>query len=368
MNGELHRQRRRLMQPAFHQQRIQVYAEAMVHHTSALVDTWRDGQVVNMADEMMVLSSKIVAETLFGADRLEEGYQIGQALIEFMEYYARQIVTPVRIPEWIPLKRHIKAREASDTIARVMSKIIRSRRDSGVDGGDLLSMLLTCVDEETGERLTDQEVLDEAAILFSVGYETTALALTWTFTLLAQHPEVSRHLTEELDTVLAGRLPTMRDISELKYTGMVLKEALRLYPPAWAYGRRANTSVQIGDYTIGKDSFVVLSPFVMHRNARYFDNPDAFIPERFSEGYEKRMPRQSYAPFGGGAHMCIGSTFATMQATLSLATIAQKYRFELDPAHRIEIEPSVTLRPKHGLPLTLATRTSVVTPVELVTG
>ncbi len=363
MNGELHRQRRRLMQPAFHHQRINDYTATMVQHTSQMVECWNANQTYNMADEMMLLSMNIVAETLFGANALNEGYAVGQALIEFMDYYVHQIMLPVRIPAWIPLKRHTRARKATETIDKTMMKIIETRRAAAEDTGDLLSMLLMSIDEDTGERLTNQEIRDEAAILFSVGYETTALALTWTLYLLAEHPEADAHLAEELNNVLQGRLPTIKDLPDLKYTAMVLKEAMRLYPPAWAFGRQAIQDIQVGDYTVVKDAFVVLCPFIMHRNPNYFEQPLEFNPERFADGYEKRMPRYAYFPFGGGAHMCIGATFATVQSVLSLATIAQKYRFTLEPNSKVEIEPLITIRPKYGLFLRTIARDKRLTPV-----
>lgn len=233
--------------------------------------------------------------------------------------------------------------------------IIRDRRESGQDTGDLLSMLLA-TQYEDGSRMTDQQVRDEVMTMFLAGHDTTALAMTWTWYLLSQHPEVEAKLVEELQTVLDGREPTFADLPRLPYTDMVVKESLRLYPPVWAMGRLANTDSEIGGYSIPKGSFILISQWVMHRDPRYFDSPEVFNPDRWADGLAQRLPTYAYFPFGGGPRVCIGKSFAQMEAVLLLATIAQKFRLTLVPGQEITPWPAFTLRPKQGIRMLLSER------------
>jgi cytochrome P450 len=240
----------------------------------------------------------------------------------------------------------------------VILGIIEQRRNSGGDQGDLLSMLLLAQDEDDGGQMTDRQVRDEAVTLFLAGHETTANTLAWTFYLLAKHPEVAAKLTEVLDRVLGGRKPTLQDLGQLTYTEWVIKEAMRLYPPAWALNiRTPQVDVEIDGYTIPKGSSVFISPYVMHHDPRYFAEPEAFKPERWANDFEKTLPRYVYFPFGGGPRVCIGNSFAMMEARLILADIAQQ--FEMTVADTVVPQPLITLRPCGEIRATIKPRVKV---------
>jgi cytochrome P450 len=232
--------------------------------------------------------------------------------------------------------------------------MIDERRASGEDKGDLLSMLLLAQDEDDGRMMTDQQVRDEATTLFIAGHETTANALSWILYLLAQHPEVEAKLLDELETLLAGRPPTVDDLHRLRYTEMIVKESMRLYPPAWIISRFATEDVEVGDYTLKAGSIVLISQYVMHRHPDHWAEPECFIPERFED--ESRIPKYVYFPFGGGPRICIGNHFALMEATLVLATLMQRIQFALEPGQQIKPLPLITLRPSPAILMRVAAR------------
>ncbi|HKC65273.1 MAG TPA: cytochrome P450, partial [Pyrinomonadaceae bacterium] len=250
--------------------------------------------------------------------------------------------------------RFEKAKERLDA---TIYRIIEERRACNVDRGDLLSMLLSARDvEDDGGQMTDLQVRDEVMTLFLAGHETTANALTWTWYLLSEHPEVEAKLHEELDAVLEGRTPTIEDLPRLSYTEMVLMESIRLYPPAWAIGRLALKDHEIGDYTIPAKSLVLLSPYVTHRDARFFPEPDRFDPERWTVEARDARTQFSYFPFGGGPRRCIGEGFAWMEGILLIASFAREWRMRLIPNHRVEPNPVITLRPKFGMKMRIEKR------------
>ncbi|MCA9963605.1 MAG: cytochrome P450 [Anaerolineales bacterium] len=360
-DGEFHKQQRRLVQPAFHMKRIQAYAEIMVQYTDRMLNGWQDGEVRRLDEEMMALTMFIVSKTLFDADAETMEMQV-QAVGEAMDVVQRSSNADYRrgfpVPSWLPTRNNRERKRAAKVLAEVLGGIIAERRREGtaVDHGDLLSMLLLAQGED-GSQMSDQQVLDEAVTLFAAGHETTSNALTWTWYLLSQHPEVEAQLHEELDGVLNGRLPTFHDLPNLPYTGMVIKEALRLYPPAWVLnGRSPLTDTEVGGYPIKKGSIVFISPYVMHRLPHYFAEPEEFRPERFTPEQEKELPRYVYLPFGAGPRVCIGNAFAMMEAQLLLATIAQRFRFELVPEQEIVPNPLITLSPRDGLQMRLVAR------------
>jgi cytochrome P450 len=244
----------------------------------------------------------------------------------------------------------------------MIQKFIDDRRASGEDKGDLLSMLLLARDEDGTGQMNDKQVRDEAMTLFGAGHETTAVALTWTWYLLSQHPEVEARLHEELNIALGGRQPTLEDLPRLPYTEMIIKEAMRLYPPAFGTTREANTNAEIAGYTIKKGQVVYVNIYGVHRDSRFFPDPDRFDPERFSPENEKQIQKYAYLPFGGGPRVCIGNAFAMMEARLILATVAQKYRLKLAPGHQVAPSRLFTLRPKFGMKMVAARRESVLNP------
>jgi cytochrome P450 len=262
---------------------------------------------------------------------------------------------------WLPTPTNRKIKEALDFIHQTILDIINKRRLSGEDRGDLLSMLLLATDEAGTGQMSAEQARDEAVTLFLAGHETTSTLLSWLWVLLAQHPEVTSKLYQELDSVLGDRLPTVADLSQLPYTEMIVKEALRLYPPSWTIGRQAAETVIIEGYTIPRGSLIFASPYVVHRNPQYFDEPEQFIPERFAGNLEKRLPRYAYFPFGGGPRICIGQAFAMMEARLILATIAQRWQWSL--AETVTMDPVITMRPQHGVPMRFTARQHSHIPV-----
>ncbi|HLL72297.1 MAG TPA: cytochrome P450 [Pyrinomonadaceae bacterium] len=357
--GEHHRRQRRLAQPAFHRKRIDSYGALMVEYAARDSSRWRDGETRDIAHEMMRLTLAIVGKTLFDADVESEADEIGGALTQILELFQMLLLPYSEYLERLPLpanRRFTRARAALDA---VIYRIIEERRASGVDRGDLLSMLLVAQDEEDGASggMSDEQLRDEVMTIFLAGHETTANALAWTWYLLAQNPEAEARLHAELDTVLeGGRLPTVEDLPRLPYTEMVLAESMRLYPPAWVIGRLAIKDYAVGGAVAEKGALVLLSQYVMHRDARFFPDPLRFDPERWTPEAKESRPQYSYFPFGGGARRCIGEGFAWMEGTLLVATIARRWRMRLVPGHAVVPHPRITLRPKHGIRMTLEER------------
>lgn len=352
LDGEAHRNERRLVQPAFHHQRIEAYGAVMVEHTQRLIARWERGREYDAALEMMDLTAGIVAKTLFDADIAADVGTLAHSMDVLQNGASRKFGFRLRVPDWFPTAEKRREQAAIDALDRLIYRIIDERRASGQDTGDLLSMLLRArIDADDPEDL--QQVRDETISLFLAGHETTANALTWTWYLLAQHPEAEAQLRRELTDVLQGRLPTVQDIPRLVYCAMVIREALRLYPPAWLIARVAIADVTIGDYRLKTGNVAVICPYVTHRHPRYFPDPEQFRPERFAPGYEQSIPRYAFFPFSGGPHNCPGQAFAMMEAVLILASIAQRFRLVLVPGQSIEMDPLVTMRVKHGVRMTV---------------
>lgn len=351
--GSFWLRQRRLMQPAFHRQRLAQFGTIMTDATQTLLARWQtwhsQGQGFDVAEEMMRLTLSIVGQTLFSADVSGTADAVGPALTVAQEHVNYRSTHVFSLPEKYPTPRNLRFRRAVASLDHIVYGLIEERRRTGEDPGDLLSMLLNARDEQTGEGMSNQQLRDEVMTLFLAGHETTANALTWTWYLLAQHPQVADKLRAELAYVLAGRIPTVADLPALRYTTMVIEEAMRLYPPAWALSRDSLDWDEIGGYTIPPKSTINIIPYITHRHPDFWPNPETFDPERFSPERSAGRPRYAYFPFGGGPRQCIGSNFAMMEATLVLATIAQLYRVEVDPGHPIALDPLITLRPKHGI-------------------
>ena len=352
--GDFWLRQRRLSQPAFHRERIASYANIMTDYAEQAVASWRDGETRDIHQEMMQLTLQIVVRALFNVEAEAIG-KISSAMNVLMRNSTgiRLLLPPVfrhlPTPAMIEFRRAV--RQLDETVYRIISK----RRASGDDSGDLLSMLMQAQDED-GTRMSDKQLRDEVLTFLLAGHETTAIALSWTWHLLAQHPEVEQKLHWNLDRELSGRAPAFDDLPKLGYAERVIKEVMRLYPPAWSLARTVIKEFEIGGYRIPAGANVVMSQWIMHRDPRYFPHPDKFDPDRWLPDKSQKLPKFAYFPFGGGPRQCIGASFAMMEATLLLATIAQRFRFRAVPEHPVTPVPSFTLRPKHGIRMTLEAR------------
>jgi cytochrome P450 len=357
--GEFHRRQRRLAQPAFHRQRVNSYARVMTEFAAKTSARWRDRQTLDISEEMMRLTLSIVGKTLFDADVDSDADEVGAALGEVMSLFGYLMLPFSELLEKLPLPPQRRFRRARARLDRIIYRIIEERRRGGRDRGDLLSMLLFAVDEEGDRcRMTDEQLRDEVMTIFLAGHETTSNALTWAWYLLAQNTEAEGELHAELDRVLeGGRLPTVEDLPALRYTEMVVAETMRLYPPAWAVGRLAVEDHEVGGYPVPRGSLVLVSQYVMHRDPRFFPEPESFRPERWTPEAKEARPQFSYFPFGGGVRRCIGEGFAWAETVLILAALARRWALRLAPGHKVETQPRITLRPKGEVRMKLEERT-----------
>jgi len=349
--GEWLRQRR-LSQPAFHRERLALYARIINACAEEMLDSWKDGENRDVHQEMMQLTLRVVAKVLFSVDVKNESKEVAAALNLLMKHSsgARMLLPPwVR---YLPLPFLIRVRRAVRQLDEVVYRIIRERRRSENDNGDLLSMLMSARDED-GSRMTDRQLRDEVMTFLLAGHETTALSLSWAWFLLSENPEAENKLHHELARVLDGKNPSFEDLPRLCYTEAVVKESVRLYPPAWSLARTAAEDFEIGGYLVPAGSNVVMSQWIMHRDPRFFPSPEQFDPGRWFEEHTQRLPRFAYFPFGGGPRYCVGASFAMMEATLLLAAIAQRFRLRMVPGHKVVPVPSITLRPKYGIKMSL---------------
>jgi cytochrome P450 len=301
---------------------------------------------------MMRLTLAVVGRTLFGAEVAGEADEIDEAFSLIMGQFQRLLMPFSEYLDRLPLPSNKRIERAVARLDATIFRMIAERRASGEVGDDLLSMLLAARDDEgDGTGMSDRQLRDEAMTIFLAGHETTANALTWTWYLLSQHPEVERLLHDEVDRVLGGRAATVTDLGELKYCESVFAEAMRLYPPAWAVGRQALEDFAAGEFVVPAGTMVLMSQWVVHRDERFWPDPTRFDPGRWTPEARAARPKFSYFPFGGGARVCIGEPFAWMEGVLLLATIAQRWRFELAPDARVEPQPLITLRPRYGMPM-----------------
>ena len=355
--GSFHRRQRRLAQPAFHRGRVASYADVMTEYAERAGARWHDGEQLDIAHEMMRLTLAIVGKTLFDANVEEEAQEIGEALTTIINLFNAMLLPFSELLEKLPLPQNKRFKRAKHRLDETIYRIINERRQSGEDHGDLLSMLLFSQDEEGTGSMTDEQVRDEVMTLFLAGHETTANALTWTWYLLSQNEEVEARLTAELDEVLGERTrPTVEDVQRLRYTEMVLTESMRLYPPAWAIGRLSVKQTEVGGYSIAPGSLVLMSQYVTHRDARFYQDPMRFDPSRWTTEARESRPQFSYFPFGAGARRCIGEGFAWMEGILLIATLAHKWSMRHVRGHEVALQPLITLRPKHGMVMTINKR------------
>jgi cytochrome P450 len=398
--GEYHDKQRRIIQPAFHPNRVKNYGHMMVDYAERISERWQDKMVIDIHSEMMHITSAIIAKSVLGSNIVDiESHKVNNALLTSMEYLNRILMPFGELIEKIPLLPINKDfRSAKNTLDSIVYRMIKEHRDStGIKkkpkgdkkddddnnnknvnlhrNHDLLYTLMEAQDQEAGiKQMSDIQLRDEVMTIFLAGHETTANALTWTFYLLSRHPDVERRVYEELCSVLRDknnddnelnqskdctatlRLPTIEDISKLEYTEKVLRESMRLYPPAWTLGRQALTDYVIDKYVIPSGSIILMSQYVMHHNARYFPNPEVFDPDRWTKEFKSVLPRFSYFPFGGGIRGCVGEPFAWIEGILVIATVYRKWKMHHDPEHKVELKPLITLRPKYGMRMKLERR------------
>lgn len=347
---EFHLRQRRMIQPAFHRNRIVEYAKSMVEFAEKMSYSWRDGEVRDIDKEMMRLTLQIVGKTLFSANVEDEADAVGNAMTTVSKLFDFLLLPYSEWLQKLPLPQARRFNHARDTLNSVIYGIIDERRKSSEDEGDLLSILLLAKDEDDGSLMTDEQIRDEALTLFLAGHETTANAMTFTWYLLSLNPEKEANLHREIDEVLVNRLPTFDDVPNLKYTESVLAESMRLFPPAWAIGRLATEEHEFGGYRIPVGGLVLVSPYVTGRDPRFWEDADKFIPERWqNQSVKEAGQKYIYLPFGGGIRRCIGEGFAWTEGILLLATLARKWKLQLVPDQKIGLSPMITLRPKYGM-------------------
>ena len=353
-DGETWKRQRRMVQPAFSSARLAGYAEVMVDEATRAASAWRGGEVRDVSREMMGLTLRVVCRTLFGHDLSARHIEdVGRAMLLFQG----SLVRPDVMPAWMPSPRRQRLRRALDALDAMTYEIIAARRSSPARGPDLLQILVDAVDDEgDGGRLTEKELRDQLVTLFLAGHETTSHALTWTLYLLSRNRDAERALHEELDRVLGDRDPTYEDLSALPYTEQVIHESMRLYPPVYSVARRAHEDTVIGGYPVRAGSEVVLWIYMTHRDPRFYPDPAAFRPERFTPEEEAKRPRLAHLPFGAGPRACIGKVFAMMEARLLLATLARRWRLANVGRRRVVARPRITLVPKHGMRMRIVAR------------
>lgn len=359
LEGDAWKKTRKLSAPAFHTQRIKHYIDLMVKHTTMLIDKWEDGDVYEMSQQMVTTTMGIIGEILFDIPDIEkDAAQLSEALFVLLEMFMLEVTALMPVPDWVPTPRNLKENAAMKYVDDYMKNIIKERRASGEDRGDVLSALLHAVDEDDGGTLSDSEVGDNLMGLFIAGHETTAVLMTWTLYMLAKNPEIQEQLYQEVSSVMSDGAPSLEDLETMTLTDRILQETLRLYPPAWSLFLRETTEeLPLGEHTLPKGAVIYISPWVVHHDPRWWPEPQKFDPSRFEGDWKKRQPTYSYIPFGGGPRVCIGSHLAEMEAEVILATIIKNFKIELqDPEQIVNPEARFTVQPAGGMHLRVRRR------------
>jgi cytochrome P450 len=359
--GETWRRHRRVMAPAFDPRSVASYAPLMGRHADAMLSAWDrfpDGSELALDRAMMRLTLDIIADAMFSTDAADIADLVAAGTDRYQNEVRPTLFDLLPLPHWLPRRPLRRAGDIFTAFDRKIEAMIADRRGNGAERKDLLARLLSARDEESGAGLSVKEVRDEVVTIFMAGHETTSLALTWAFYLLSQHPQVEAKLVEELSTVLEGRSAQAEDVPKLRYTRMVIDEALRLYPPAHTLAREAIGADELAGRRIPPGATVYIVPWLLHRHRPWWDQPERFDPDRFAPERAAERPRFAYLPFGAGPRICIGAAFAVTEAVLLLATIARRYRLRLKPGHRVEPRGLITLRPRNGVAMLLERRTS----------
>jgi cytochrome P450 len=358
--GDFWQQQRGIAAPAFARAKVESFAGLMAGCAEALARRWlasaaSDPEPIELGYEMGGLGVDVVTRALFGAP-LEGLEEFRRGVDDAIEYANYLLMTLLPLPLWVPTARNRKARRTRAVLDATIDRILGERRRRGEEGDDLLGLLFAASRDPACRGLDEAQIRDELVTFINAGHETTAVALAWTWYLLSQHPEAEARLHAELDAALGGRVPEVEDLPRLPFTRRVIEESMRLYPPAWGFGRDAHAEDEIGGYRIEAKGAIFLSPWLMHRDPRFWDAPEAFDPDRFLPERSRGRPRYAYFPFGGGPRMCIGSHFAMLEMQLVLATLAQRVTLRLVPGHPVEPDPIFTLRPRHGIAMTVHPR------------
>lgn len=354
--GEFYSRQRRLVQPAFQRSQVSQYYSTFLSATQRMLDTWQVGENRDILQEMHALTLGTASRTLFGVDAEVQSERVRAALRVGQSEFVRRLLTVFHLPIWVPTPSNLRLRRATQALDDIIYNFIRQRRASGKPRNDLLSILLHARDEVDQTGMTDKQLRDECLTIFLAGQETTALALSWCWWLLAEHPSVADRIYAEVDTVFNGRLPTMEGLMRLQETEHALIEALRLYPPIHVIGREALVDTEVNGFLCPRGVTVLMPAWAVHRDERYFRNPDAFCPERWRDGFEKRLPKCAYFPFSAGPRVCPGTHFAMLQMKLVIAMIAQRFQFTLVPGQKVTPNVQITLQPSPGVPAILCSR------------
>lgn len=351
---EKHLKNRRAIQPLFHNKAIPSYADIMVRETRELTEKWSGGNTIDLHNEMMKLTQTIVVKTLFGTELGGKTQELVKSLNYIMGMFPKIMMPFSELLDYLPIPSMNRLRKEMKFLDRTIYNLVNERRKTGDEKNDLLNVLLNTRDEEGNEFFSDKQIRDEIITFFIAGQETTSNSLCWTYYLLSQNPEYEELLLKEIDKVPGERPPTIDNINQLGIAENIFREALRMYPPAWVVARRATEDYEINGYTIPANSDIYMSQYVVHHDSRFFEYPYKFRPDRWDA--ESKLPRFAYFPFGGGPRRCIGEPFAYMEAVLIIAVISRKWKLELQPDFRVEMEPFITIRPKYGMKMVLKNR------------
>ncbi len=353
--GDFWRRQRRMMQPAFHRSRTNEYAPVMVEYALEHAKRWKSGETRNIAEEMMKLTLEVAVRTLFGTSLASDSEGIGRAMTFLMRYYLRRARTPWRLPDTWPTGKNRRAQRELQYMDSMVYRIISDRKKETKPRNDLLALLMAAMHED-GTQMTEKQLRDETMTLFLAGHETTALSLSWTWYVLSENPAAEARLHEELRGVLGGRPAEPGDLEKLPYLNAVVNESLRMFPPAFIMARLNVEPVGFGQYVIPPGRTILSSQWISQRDPRFFEQPERFLPERWLDGLQERLPAGVYFPFGDGPRRCIGQGFAVLETALVVAALAQKFQFRLTPGYPVVPEPLVTLRPKYGIEMQIQER------------
>jgi cytochrome P450 len=359
-DGESWRTQRKLVSPAFHHKRVAAYADLMVRFAQDIAQQWQDGAQIDLEGFMSEYTIHVVTKALFDAEVSGEAAELRSVVEQVLHAVDKRLMTLFPTPMWVPTAEIRRYKAAITRLDELIYRMIEDRRAGKTgqnidDKGDALSMLMLSKDEDGG-GMNNKQVRDEVMTLFGAGHETTSRTLTWTWYLLSQHPEIEAQFHQELQTVLGGRAPTLEDLPHLTLTEQILKESMRLYPPAWVTTRQASQDTTLGGERIPKNSIVIVNIWGVHHNPNFYPDPWGFHPERFTPDFEKSLPKSAYIPFGNGPRVCIGNAFAMMEAKIALAVLGQRFSLSLKPGHPVEPQDMFTLRPRYGMPMRVTVR------------